>query len=289
MTGFGRGEFHNDSLSANVELSSVNRKQADVQITLPRGLSELEAELRKKVLASISRGRVSVTITLTQTQSAKNQVQIDLGKTQALETAFSDLSKHLGREVKPTASDFLNVPDLLISSNKTFIVEEAIEVISPALDQALSDLLEMRSNEGKELLKDFKSRLETLLSHTQEIETFSPTVVDRYRAILMKRLEDIGIDVDLTDERVLREIALFAERSDISEETTRLHAHFARFHDLLDDTNKPVGRPLDFLCQEINREFNTIGSKANSSDIATHVVSAKTELEKIREQVQNIE
>ncbi len=289
MTGFGRSEHHSETLSANVELSSVNRKQADIQINLPRTLNELEPEVRKRLLSRISRGRLSATITVSQLHSPESSIQIDLKKAKALEEAFSYLSDQLDREIKLTATDFLNLPDVLVSTDNSISIEDAAQVIEPALDQALTNLLKMRRDEGRELSDDCQKRLKILQSHTQEIESLSPTVVSRYRQILMKRLEEIGLDLDLDDERILREIALFAERSDISEETTRLNAHFTRFHDLLHNTNEAVGRPLDFLCQEMNREFNTIGSKANNSNIAAHVVSAKTELEKIREQVQNIE
>lgn len=289
MTGFGRGENHTTDLSVTVELSSVNRKQADVQLTLPRALAGLEPQLRKIVLSAISRGRVSGTISIQDNRELVGGLQIDLQKAAALETSFEQLSKQLGRIITPTANDFLRVPEIIVQEDSSICSEHAEEAIIPALRSALHALIAMRASEGEELGADLQSRLETLEQYANEIKVLSPSVVDRYRSVLHKRLDEIGLDLDLSDERILREIALFAERSDISEETTRLQAHFIRFKELSSKHDEAVGRPLDFLCQEINREFNTIGSKANSSDIASHVVDAKTELEKIREQIQNIE
>jgi len=146
----------------------------------------------------------------------------------------------------------------------------------------------MRKAEGADLKADFLERLTTLENHAEEIGRATPKVVERQRELLHTRLREAEIEIDLNDERLLKEIALFAERCDISEETTRLASHINRFREYL-DSEEPMGRSLDFLCQEINREFNTIGSKANDAGIGQTVVSAKTELEKIREQIQNIE
>jgi uncharacterized protein (TIGR00255 family) len=152
----------------------------------------------------------------------------------------------------------------------------------------LVNLVKMRKAEGADLKVDFLQRLTSLETHTEIISKATPKVVQRQRELLHNRLREAEIDVDPNDERLLKEVALFADRSDISEETTRLSSHINRFREYL-NSDEPVGRSLDFLCQEINREFNTIGSKANDAGIGQSVVDAKTELEKIREQVQNIE
>jgi len=146
----------------------------------------------------------------------------------------------------------------------------------------------MRASEGGHLKKDTLDRLSSLESEAKEIEVYSPTVLNKYRENLHKRLQESGLEIDLTDERLLKEIGLFAEKCDISEEITRLDSHFIKFREYL-DSDQPAGRSLDFLCQELNREFNTIGSKANDAQLAQHVVNAKTQLEKIREQIQNVE
>ena len=161
-------------------------------------------------------------------------------------------------------------------------------MIMPALKAAISNLVEMRTREGDDLKQDTLDRLDTLETESSSIESHSPSVITRYRENLHRRLKESGLELDLSDERVLKEVGIFAERCDISEEVTRLRSHFAKFREYL-DSSAPVGRSLDFLCQEINREFNTIGSKANDATLAQHVVTAKTELEKIREQIQNVE
>jgi uncharacterized protein (TIGR00255 family) len=156
------------------------------------------------------------------------------------------------------------------------------------LEQAITNLNAMRAAEGKHLQDDFLARLGQLMAFTQTIAGHAPSRPARQRELLLKRLSDLGLPLEMDDERLVREIALFADRCDISEETTRLHSHFAKFHEYLHST-EPSGRSLDFLCQELFREFNTIGSKANDALIAQTVVEAKTELEKLREQIQNIE
>ncbi len=287
MTGFGRGEETSTSFRAEVEASSVNRKQAEVILNLPRGLSELESSLRKKALSRFSRGRIALSIQLTALDATASSLQFDTTKAKALKAAFDGLAVDLGQEFTLTAADFLRQGDQFLTEG-CYEPEQVRPILEAALDKALTALLTARSEEGKALHTDLAQRLEVLQRLTEEIAQIAPTVPARQRELLTQRLQDSGLEIDPSDERVLKEIALFCDRCDISEELTRLAAHFQKFNELL-ASNKPVGRPLDFLCQELNREFNTIGSKANNSRIAHHIVSAKTELEKIREQVQNIE
>lgn len=288
MTGFGRAEHATEKLIARVEIASVNRKQADIVFNLPRELGELEAGMRKIVLAEISRGRVNVSVRLESVDASQGQLSLDTPRAQALEDSFAELSKVLGRPIQATASDFLRAPGIINSDDKGIDPEDAKEAITPALQGALTKLTEMRTLEGADLKEDLERRLDVIASHAKIIGEATSKVVARQRELLHQRLGEAGLDLDLNDERLLKEIALFAERCDISEETTRLTSHTGRFREYL-ASSESVGRPLDFLCQEINREFNTIGSKANDAGIAQNVVLAKTELEKIREQVQNIE
>ena len=288
MTGFGRAEHAGDGIIARVEIATVNRKQADIHFSLPRELSSLEADLRKSILRFVSRGRVNVSIHLERTSGSNESLSVDAARAQALEAAFNEISKLVDRPVKPEAGDFMKAPGVLTFEHSGWNVEEAAEAIHPALEAALENLVVMRGAEGADLKADFLERLATLGNHAEVIGKATPKVVERQRELLHNRLRDAGIEVDPNDERLLKEIALFAERCDISEETTRLASHINRFREYL-ESHEPVGRSLDFLCQEINREFNTIGSKANDAGIGQTVVGAKTELEKIREQVQNIE
>ena len=287
MTGFGRGEETTTHFRVEVEASSVNRKQAEVSLSLPRGLAELEPILRKQALARFSRGRVNLAIKLTALDASASALQIDTAKAKALKLAFDQLADELGQPFELTAQDFLRQADqfLIESGYELSLVQPAIE---PALSKALAALHSARGEEGLALKNDLQARLSTLQKFAETIAQTAPEVPTRQRELLTQRLKEAGLTIDASDERVLKEIALFCDRCDISEELTRLSAHFQKFNELL-GSSEPVGRPLDFLCQELNREFNTIGSKANNSAIAHDIVAAKTELEQIREQVQNIE
>jgi uncharacterized protein (TIGR00255 family) len=288
MTGFGHGEASADGLVYRVEISSVNRKQVDIVVNLPRELIRLEAQVRERIGELISRGRVNVSINVSAVEGSSGQLQVD----EQLARQYIDVLRALGEKLEHgeilKGFDPLRAPGVLSLGVILPGPDDAWELISQALDVSLGALVEMRSQEGEHLSRDLRSRLSTLQDLVDNISGCAPDVVERYRENLHKRLNGAGLDIDSDDERVMKEIGLFAERSDISEEITRLESHFlqcARYF----DSPEPVGRPLDFLAQEINRELNTIGSKANDAGIAQHIVEAKTELEKIREQVQNIE
>ncbi len=291
MTGFGSAEHATDALVARIEVSSINRKQSEVMINLPRNLYELDAQLRKRALKKISRGRLNVNIQIEQSTNTQSEINLDTEKVKSLKAELDRLSLELDQSLELTVADLLRIPEVFINNRNEISAEEALEAILPALDDALAALVKMREKEGNHLKTDIIERLEFLEEEAVEIQSHAPSVLTRYRKNLYKKLSDHGVeglDLDLNDERIVKEIAIFAERCDIAEEITRLDSHFKSFRDYL-QSDQPVGRSLDFLCQEINREFNTIGSKANDATLAQHVVNSKTELEKIREQVQNIE
>ena len=288
MTGFGRGSATTDAWHATVEISSVNRKQAEVVIQAPRELNELDARIRQATLGLISRGRIQISITVERPQLATEAFSIHPGLAVAFSKMFAELSTTVGFPVLPTASDFLRQPGIIAAGNAEIHADTAWLAIDPALAAALAQLTAMRASEGEHLKQDFLLRLGVLASFVEKIQTAAPARPIRQRELLTKRLRDAGLELDPLDERVAKEIALFADRCDVSEEITRLHSHFMKFRDYL-RAAEPPGRALDFLCQELFREFNTIGSKANDAAIAQTIVEAKTELEKIREQVQNIE
>lgn len=288
MTGFGRGSSSSGPWLATVEISSVNRKQAEIVVQAPRDLNELEARIRKHALAAVARGRVQISITLEQPGTATQGITVDTALALGFEKSFRELGKLLERELLPTASDFLRQPGIFASGRAEVDAETAWLAIEPALLEALTQLTTMRIREGDDLKADFLARLSTLSSLAGKIALEAPARPARQLEQLQRRLRDSGLEIDLNDERVLKELSIYADRCDITEELTRLDSHFAKFREYLDGT-EPPGRPLDFLCQELFREFNTIGSKANDSSIAQTVVEAKTEVEKIREQVQNVE
>lgn len=287
MTGFGRGSHATENVVARVEISAVNRKQGEVVFFMPRTHAELEPRLRKHVLKRISRGRLNVNIYLEHISENAAAVKVDTEKARALEAAFAQLSRTIHRTLQPESTDFLRAPDVL-TFEEPCNPDEIWEAIQPAIDEALNALIEMRREEGADLKDELARLLGQLDVLANEIEAHAPSVITAHRENLFRRLRDAGLELDLDDERVLKEIALFADRCDITEELTRLRSHFRKFTNYL-ESKKSVGRSMDFLCQEINREFNTIGSKANDATLAQAVVNAKTDLEKLREQVQNIE
>ena len=288
MTGFGRGSAAAGGYLATVEVASVNRKQVEIVFQAPRELAGLEGEVRRAVVAVVTRGRVQVTVRLDRPADAPLPVRVDARLAQAMEDAFRHLSDALGRPVVPDASDFLRQPGVISMDEVVVDVDEAWRGVSPALEAALVQFQAMRAREGGDLKRDLEERLTGLGGLVERIARGAERRPERYRELLDRRLREAGLDVQADDERVIKEIALFADRCDISEELTRLDSHLAKFREYLDGA-EPPGRALDFLCQEIHRECNTIGSKANDAGVAQLVVRAKSELEKIREQVQNIE
>jgi len=288
MTGFGCGEALNDDLIYRVEVASVNRKQADIVVNLPRELSSLDSRIRKQVSEVVSRGRINVGISLKSVESKGGSLSINFPLAKEYTEAITKLEDHLGLNGLVSRFDPGRAPGVIQLGETLPEPEDAWPFVEEALKESLSKLLEMRSTEGAHLKSDMESRLATLKGLLQQISEQAPSVVKRYRDNLMKRLDAAGIELNLDDERLIKEIGLFADRCDISEEVTRLESHFAQCHKYFEN-DEAVGRPLDFLVQEMGREINTIGSKANDASIAQIIVESKTELEKIREQIQNIE
>lgn len=289
MTGFGRGSAATAAWVARVELASVNRKQAEVVVSLPKELVELETHIRRHVQAAVSRGRVQVTVALEHAAGHGAEVRVDYDLVRRLEHAFKTISTIAGRTVEPQAADFMRQPGLLTVGTRRVEPSAAWDAVGPALSAALAEIDAMREREGEHLRDDLERRLALLEGWREKIAGAAPARPQRHREALFRRLREMGLVAnDFADERVTREIALFADRCDISEELTRLGSHFAKFREYM-GKREPQGRALDFLCQEIGRELNTIGAKANDAGIAQTVVEAKTDLERIREQVQNVE
>ncbi len=288
MTGFGRGEAAANGWRVEVELSGVNRKQADISVSLPAALMELEAEARNLLVKAVSRGRIGAKITLSHTDASENRLILDEALARAYISAAKRLSIEAGIDTRITAADLFRAPGIFKIDELGASPDEVRDALMTALERALSQLVRMQKEEGAHLRADLEARLDSIVLEIEEIALLAPLVPVGHRQNLMKRLSETGLDFNLDDERLIREIALFAERCDVTEELTRLASHFALLRRYL-ASDEPMGRNLDFLCQEINRELNTIGSKANDAGIARCVVNSKTELEKIREQVQNVQ
>jgi len=280
MTGYGRGEADCEGVKLSVELSTVNRKQSEIAINLPRDLTELEARIRQAINARISRGRTNVLVAHHASADGTRRLALDVELARSYHDAMRALQKKLGAPGQITID--------------TILQEEAIEAqrawpaVERALESALNHLIKMREREGRHLAKDLIRRLKAIRQLLKDIRGLHPAVVKKFRAALTERIEKTGLPINKDDERLAKEIFLFADRSDISEELTRAESHLAQFAQHL-RKEEPVGRALEFIVQEIFREFNTLGAKANDAEIAQRVVACKTELEKIREQVQNLE
>lgn len=289
MTGYGRGEASYKGLRMVIELSSVNRKQAEISLALPRELEALESRIRDRLNQSVSRGRVSLRLSADYGKgrsSLKVKLNIDLARQYVRE--MQKMAKELRVADGVSADTLLRVPGVVETHSPLEDPEALWKTISKALDSALAAFLKMRAREGLVLARDLEVRMKQLEKGARVITKAAPGVATRYRDTLMARLKLAGLPLPLEDERLIKEVVLFADRSDISEELTRLESHFKQFEDCL-RTEDPVGRKLDFLVQEMNREINTIGSKANDAAIAAQVIVMKAELERFREQAQNIE
>jgi uncharacterized protein (TIGR00255 family) len=287
MTGFGAASAHTDGVRMTVELSSVNRKQLDVVFRLPPQLAALESRIQKIVQEQISRGRISGNVQL---EAANGGALIQIDRQRAEETVgkLRRAAKKLNLKDDLSASMLLQIPGLLKTQSVEQSPEEIFQCLEKALTGALKKLNAMRLREGKTLEADFLNRLKLLEAMLAQIKARAPQMVSRVRKKIFQTLEEAGLKNVAQDERAIKEIALFAERSDISEEITRLASHLNQFKKIMHGS-EPSGRSLDFLAQEFFREINTIGSKANDLKITEQVVAFKTELERIREQIQNVE
>ena len=290
MTGYGRGECTAKGASITVELNSVNRKQAEVSLSVPSELESIEPDLRDLILASVSRGRVSGRVILQYTGASRaSSVAVNERQAKAYRRELSKLAKSLEIPDNLSLDSLLRLPGVLENAQPTLDAKAFRAPIKSALGQALEGLLSMREKEGGNLGRDLAKRLAKLRRIVKRVAKLAPDVLKHHRERLIERLKKANVDVpDMDDDRLLREIVYYTDRTDITEELTRLGSHFVQLEECLSDV-VPVGRKLDFLAQEMFREINTIGSKANDANISSEVVTLKTELEKIREQVQNIE
>jgi uncharacterized protein (TIGR00255 family) len=289
MTGYGRGECAKDGFKFTVELNSINRKQSDIAVNLPKELIELEPRIRDEINARLARGRINAVVAYHRgAAKAEEQVELDVALARAYYRAIQKLQKQMKLNGSLTLETILRAPGVMKLAETAVNAEAVWPQVETALRKALAQLVKMREKEGKFLANDLSQRLNVLAAGIDRIRKAAPEAVARYREQLHARVKEAGLDVPVNDERLAKEVVFFADRCDVSEELTRLESHLKQFHDHL-KTDEPVGRTLDFLSQEMNRELNTIGSKANAAELSQEVVRMKAELEKIREQVQNIE
>jgi uncharacterized protein (TIGR00255 family) len=288
MTGYGHGETDHNGTKFTVELNSVNRKQSDIVINLPRDLISLEPQIRQTINENISRGRTNVVVSYHNGSSAPRQLALDVDLARSYHDAMRALQKELNAPGEITIGAILQAPGVMRAPEESFDSSTAWPAIERALRAALNELIKMREREGKHLAKDLIHRLKAMRKQIKEVREVHPDVVKKYRATLLDRIQKAGLPIGSDDERLVKEVSFFADRSDVSEELTRVESHLAQFaHHLR--RHEPVGRTLEFITQEIFRELNTLGAKANDAGISQRVVACKAELEKIREQIQNLE
>ncbi|KMT21444.1 YicC/YloC family endoribonuclease [Clostridium cylindrosporum] len=289
MTGYGRGSAESDGKGFNVEIKSVNNRYLDINIRLPRMINSLEDRIRKEITSKVSRGKIDVYITLEDSSEKDVSIKVDDNMAKAYYNAYSHIKNLLGITEDIPLSLVSKAPDVIVVEKNEEDLEEIYKVLSLALSEALNMFVDMRQVEGEKLSEDVLNRCDDILSMMNTIEERSPTVVSEYREKITQRINEFLGEIEVDEARLLNEVAFFSDKCSITEEIVRLKSHILQLKDTLKNSNDSVGRKLDFLIQEMNRETNTIGSKANDLLITKTVVDIKSEIEKIREQIQNIE
>ncbi|MEH7482867.1 YicC/YloC family endoribonuclease [Neobacillus drentensis] len=287
MTGFGRAKTESDCFSVNVEVKTVNHRFCEMNIRMPRQLLKIEDRMKKKLNQYIRRGRVEVYVSLEGEGVVTRKVHVDWKLLDEYYQFIKQAREKYDVEGTLTLQNLLSRSELLHIEESEAGNEELDNLVLAATEEAAKYLTQMRMAEGEELKKDLLAILSQLESYVFELQKFAPLVVQSFKERLTKRMEEF-VNGQLDETRILTEVAVFADKADINEEVTRLKSHFQQFLQTL-ESMEPIGRKLDFIVQEMNREANTIGSKANDSNIAKKVVDIKSLLEKLKEQVQNIE
>lgn len=289
MTGFGMGESTDGIHNFSLEIKTVNHRYNDIVLKMPKHLNYLEDEIKKRIKNRINRGRVEVYINLEYISESAMNVKVDIPLAKAFKDSLETIVDQLNIKDEIKLSHILSVSEIIKMERKELDEDITWDCLKTALDMALEKVMDMRIKEGIILKKDMESQIIKIEKMVMEIENRSPIVVEEYKEKLKDRIEELlDEEYNLDEERLNNEIAFFADKSDINEEIVRFNSHISQFLKALEEA-EPVGRKLDFIIQEMNREINTIGSKANDLVIGNYVIDVKSELEKMREQAQNIE
>ncbi len=288
MTGFGRVQETVDGMNVTVELRSVNHRYFEFTAKVPRTYGFLEEKLKTFTNSLVSRGKVECYVAVEQLEESETTVSVNASLAKGYVDALRQLSEMFDLSADVSAAALSRYPDVLVLQ-KTAADEERIwNAVRSVAEKAVRRFIEMRETEGAKLKADILSRADTILEHVAFVETRSPQTVKEYNEKLKQRMEELLGNTQIDEQRLLTEAAIFADKIAVDEETVRLRSHISQLRTFM-EADEPIGRKLDFLVQEINREANTIGSKAQDVEIAKRVIAVKTEVEKIREQVQNIE
>ena len=287
MTGFGRGKYENEGRTYTVEIKSVNHKYSDINVRLPRFLNSVEDKIRKRVAEVISRGKIDIFVSFENYSSSGTTIRINKELAKEYIKELKSLAEEADLRFDLNVIDVSKFPEILKledEDNDELIAQE----VMIAVDDALEKFVSMRELEGQKLVEDIERRIYLIQEKVNEVSNFSSTLVEEYMTRLQTRVNELLAPGVVDEARLMQEIVIFSDKSSIEEELTRLKSHISQFLELIKQSS-PIGKKIDFLIQEINREVNTIGSKANSLDITNKVIEIKTEVENIREQIQNIE
>lgn len=287
MTGFGRAGYENDGRMYNIEIKSVNHRYSDISVKLPRSISYLEEKIKKEIASNISRGKVDILVTFENNSAKGKDIKINKELAKIYIEQLKELAKESNINDNIPVTEISKFPEVLVIQN---VEDEEIiwKEVKLCLKEAINNFIAMRGQEGNKIKEDLEGRLSTIKQKVSKISEYSTGLVEEYVVKLETRIKEI-LKTDIVDkERLNQEIVIYADKCSVEEELTRLESHIAQFKNMMEE-NIPVGKKIDFLIQEMNREINTIGSKSGSLEITNLVIETKTELEDIREQIQNIE
>lgn len=288
MTGFGAGAAEDDSYRVLIEVKSVNQRYLEIGFHMPHKIDAFAEGMKKKIKEYVSRGKLDVNVSLTEKKDKTQSVRVDKNLAIAYHKALNELSDLLHLPRPDDITQVAAFPDIIKVEDNEESFEGLEAVLAEAMDEALRNLTHMREEEGVNLKQDFIDRLERMENMVEKIAGLAPQIVAAYRERLQKTLGELLSAEEIDQNRIIQETAIYSDRVNFTEEMVRLKSHFAQFRKIL-ESDEPVGRKLDFLIQEMNREINTTASKANNAEAAQIVVDVKSEIEKLREQIQNLE
>jgi len=289
MTGYGAGEAEDEAFRIQIEVKAVNQRFLEVDFRMPRVLDSLAETMKAKIREYASRGKLTVSVQFEDKRERTREIRVDKSLAIAYHKALEELSDTLRLPRPATVEEIAAYSGVLSTVEPPDDTAGAAPLLLTALDAAMSRFVAMREAEGANLAADFRRRLEKMEAQVEEVAALGPEIVQHYRERLEKTLSELLAATEIDENRIIQETAIYADRVNYTEEIVRLRSHFQQFRAIIEDPAEPVGRKLDFLIQEMNRETNTIASKANSTRATRVTVEVKSEIEKLREQVQNVE
>lgn len=289
MTGYGRSEVSDSKRKVTAEIRSVNNRYCDINVHMPRKYSFAEEAVKKTVKQTVKRGKVDVNLSVEALEGADIDIQLNYSIADLYRERLTELAERCGLKDEISLEYLASFPDVLKPVPAVEDEEEIIRTFVSAVSEACQAHDEMRLSEGRHMAEDLLMRGNLIINYVKAVEERSPIVVEEYYTRIREQMKELLKDASISEERLLQEAAIFADKINVTEETVRLRSHIRQMNQLLEESSGPVGKKLDFLVQEMNREANTIGSKANHIEITRNALDIKSEVEKIREQVQNIE